>query len=96
MSHGTTDPEGMMSMASKTSVSLVKNVFVATLGDGRRIKHVDLNKMAYALFRAGVLASDINFEWRAGLRMITAGQQVSLIAEMTRLKREQPKLTIAA
>ena len=82
-------------MASKTSVSLVKNVFVATLGDGRRIKHVDLNKMAYALFRAGV-SSDINFEWRAGLRMITAGQQVSLIAEMTRLKREQPKLTIAA
>ena len=84
-----------MSMASKTSVSLVKNVFVATLGDGRRIKHADLNKMAYALFRAGV-SSDINFEWRAGLRMITAGQQVSLIAEMTRLKREQPKLTIAA
>ena len=82
-------------MASTTSVSLVKNVFVATLGDGRCIKHVDLNKMAYALFRAGV-SSDINFEWRAGLRMITAGQQVSLIAEMTRLKREQPKLTIAA
>ena len=52
--------------------------------------------MAYALFRAGVLSSDINFEWRAGLRMITAGQQVSLIAEMTRLKREQPKLMIAA
>ena len=82
-------------MAIQASVSLVKNVFVATLGDGRRIKHVDLNKMAYALFRAGV-SSDINFEWRAGLRMITAGQQVSLIAEMTRLKREQPKLTIAA
>ncbi len=83
-------------MAIQASVSLVKNVFVATLGDGRCIKHVDLNKMAYALFRAGVLSSDINFEWRAGLRMITAGQQVSLIAEMTRLKREQPKLTIAA
>ena len=83
-------------MASKTSVSLVKNVFVATLGDGRHIRHVDLNKMAYALFRAGVLSSDINFEWRAGLRMITAGQQVGLIAEMTRLKREQPKLMIAA
>ena len=82
-------------MAIQASVSLAKNVFVATLGDGRRIEHVDLNKMAYALFRAGV-SSDINFEWRAGLRMITAGQQVSLIAEMTRLKREQPKLTIAA
>jgi hypothetical protein len=70
------------------------------LGDGRRIKHADLNKMAYALLRAGVLSSDINFEWRAGLRMITAGQQVSLTAEMTRLNheknREKPNLTIAA
>ena len=87
-------------MASKTSVSLVKNVFVATFGDGRRIKHADLNKMAYALVRAGVLSSDINFEWRAGLRMITAGQQVSLTAEMTRLNheknRENFKLMIAA
>jgi hypothetical protein len=36
-----------MTMATQTSVSLVKNVFVAILGDGRRIKHADLNKMAY-------------------------------------------------
>ena len=83
-------------MATQTSVSLVKNIFVATLGDGRRIEHADLNKMAYALFRAGIVSSDVNFEWRAGLRMVTAGQQVSLTAEMTRLEREKPKLTIAA
>jgi len=83
-------------MATQATVSLIKNVFVATLGDGRRIKHADLRKMAYALLRAGVLSSDVKFEWHAGLRMITAGQQVSLTAEMTRLERERPKLTIAA
>jgi hypothetical protein len=83
-------------MATQATVSLIKNVFVAILGDGRRIKHADLRKMAYALFRAGVLSSDVKFEWHAGLRMITAGQQVSLTAEMTRLERERPNLTIAA
>ncbi|MGV0951607.1 MAG: hypothetical protein ACOYB3_13125 [Azonexus sp.] len=83
-------------MATQATVSLIKNVFVATLGDGRRIKHADLRKMAYALLRAGVLSSDVKFEWHAGLRMITAGQQVSLSAEMTRLERERPNLTIAA
>jgi hypothetical protein len=83
-------------MATQATVSLIKNVFVATLGDGRRIKHADLRKMAYALLRSGVLSSDVKFEWHAGLRMITAGQQVSLTAEMTRLERERPNLTIAA
>jgi hypothetical protein len=83
-------------MANQASISLIRNVFVATLGDGRRIKHADLHKMAYALFRAGVLSSDVKFEWHAGLRMITAGQQASLIAEIRRLEREKPNLTIAA
>lgn len=83
-------------MTTQSTVSLIKNVFIATLGDGRRIKHADLRKMAYALFHAGVLSSDVKFEWHAGLRMITAGQQVSLIAEITRLEREKPNLTIAA
>jgi hypothetical protein len=85
-----------MTMAIYASVSLIKNVFVATLGDGRRIKHSDLSKMAYALSLAGVLANDVKFEWRAGLRMITAGQQVNLIAEIRRLERKKPNLTIAA
>jgi hypothetical protein len=85
-----------MAMTTQSTVSRIKNVFIATLGDGRRIKHADLRKMAYALFRAGVLSSDVKFEWHAGLSMITAGQQVSLIAEITRLEREKPNLTIAA
>ncbi len=85
-------------MANQASISLIRNVFVATLGDGRRIKHSDLHKMAYALFCAGVRASDVKYEWHAGLRMITAGQQVGLSSEMLRLERENPpaKLTNVA
>lgn len=85
-------------MTSQASITLVKNVFVATLGDGRRIKHSDLNKMAYALFCAGVRANTIKYEWRAGLRMITAGQQAALSAELTRLGQDdaKPGLTVAA
>jgi len=85
-------------MANQASIALVRNVFVATLGDGRRIKHADLNKMAYALFCAGVHASDVRYEWHAGLRMITAGQQVGLSSELLRLERENApvKLTNVA
>ena len=85
-------------MANQASIALVRNVFVATLGDGRRIKHSDLNKMAYALFCAGVRSNTIKFEWRAGLRMITAGQQAALSAELSRLAQDdaKPALTVAA
>jgi len=85
-------------MANQASIALVRNVFVATLGDGRRIKHADLSKMAYALFCAGVHASDVRYEWHAGLRMITAGQQVGLSSELLRLERENTpvKLTNVA
>lgn len=83
-------------MTTQATVSLVGEVFMATLGDGRRIRQCDLRRMAYALFYAGVLASDVRFEWRSGLRMITAGQQVSLTAEIARLERDRPHLTLAA
>jgi hypothetical protein len=83
-------------MADHATVSLINDVFVARLGDRRRIKHADLDEMACALSLAGVLASDVRFEWRAGLRMITAGQQVALSAEMRRLQHQIRGLTIAA
>jgi hypothetical protein len=82
-------------MASKARMSLFKNAPVVTLGDDHGSGHPEMRNMAFALFRVGV-PSDVNYEWRAGLRMITAGQQVSLTAEMTRLEREKPKLMIAA
>ena len=83
-------------MTTQATVSLVGDVFVATLGDGRRIKQFDPRRMAYALFSAGVVSGDVRFEWRAGLRMITAGQQISLTSEIARLERESANLTVAA
>ncbi|MBL0352374.1 MAG: hypothetical protein WBJ68_01995 [Candidatus Dechloromonas phosphoritropha] len=83
-------------MATQATVSLVGNIFFATLGDGRRVKQPDLRRLAYALYSSGVLSADIRFEWRAGLRMTTAGQRVGLTAEMTRLERESLNLTVAA
>ena len=83
-------------MATQATVSLVGDVFFATLGDGRRVKQCDLRRMAYALYSVGILSADVRFEWRAGLRMTTAGQQVSLTAEMARLERESLNLTVAA
>ena len=84
-------------MASYANVSLTQNVFAATLSDGRRFEQPDPRQMAYVLFRAGVLADDVKFEWRTGCRMLTAGQQIGLSSEMRRLKREgQLDLVIAA
>ena len=83
-------------MTTQATVSLVGDVFMATLGDGRRIKQCDLRRMAYALFSDGVVSGDVRFEWRAGLRMITAGQQVALSAEKRRLQHQIRGLTIAA
>ena len=83
-------------MANQASVSHVKHNFVATLSDGRRIERPDLHTIAYALYSAKIPARYVSFEWRAGLRMITAGQQVSLTAEMRRLEREAGRFEIAA
>jgi len=83
-------------MTIQATISLVGEAFFATLGDGRRITQCDLRRMAYALHHVGVASGDVRFEWRAGLRMVTAGQQISLIAEIARLERERSDLTIAA
>jgi hypothetical protein len=57
--------------------------FIATLSDGQRIERSGLHKMADALHRAGVSANAVTYEWRAGLQMITAGQQVALRAAIS-------------
>ena len=87
----------MIVLAGHAKVSLIQNVFVATLSDGRCIEQPDTRHMAYALFRAGVLAEELKFEWRTGCRMLTAGQQIGLSSEMRRLEREgRHDLLIAA
>lgn len=83
-------------MVIYATVSFFKKEFVAELSDGRRVGQPDFRKMAEALFCAGVLADDVSFEWKAGQRMITAGQKVALCAEVRRLARERRVLSIAA
>lgn len=84
-------------MTRSARVSLIQNVFVATLSDSRRFEQSDLQKMAYMLFRAGVLAHEVSFEWRSGSRMLTAGQKIGLSSEMRRLEHKgQRDLVIAA
>ena len=84
-------------MTRSACVSLIQTVFVATLSDSRRIEQPDLRKLAYSLSRAGVLAQEVNFEWRPGFRMLTAGQKIGLSSEMRRLEHKgQRDLVIAA
>lgn len=83
-------------MATCASVAFFKNEFIAVLSDGRRIEQPDLREMADMLARAGVSSSEVQFEWQAGQRMITAGQQVAMRAEIRRYKREHEFLGVAA
>lgn len=77
-------------MTIQASVLLQKNEFIAELSDGRRIVQADLQGIAAALHEAGVRSSNARCEWRAGHRLLTAGQQVALRAEMCRLEKGQP------
>jgi len=83
-------------MAIRATVTLVEHTFIAALSDGRQLDRSDMHEMANALFRAGVSADTVRYEWGAGRRMITSGQQVALRAEVQRLERESKGLSIAA
>lgn len=83
-------------MATSATVMFQKNEFVAALSDGRCIERHDWREMATALFQAGVESSAVQYEWRSGQRMITAGQQVALRAEMHRLAHSGEVRVIAA
>lgn len=88
--------EGTVAMIIQASIALFMDQFVATLSNGQRVERSGVHKMADALHRAGVPASAVNYEWRAGLQMITAGQQVALRAAI-RLREEQSiRLSVAA
>ena len=83
-------------MAITANIAFIEAEFVATLSDGRRLRHGDLILMAELLHKAGVLADSLTFEWHAGQRMITAGQQSALIAEVRRWERKPKGFTAAA
>lgn len=83
-------------MSIQANIAFCKNAFIAVLSDGRRIEQPDFRDMAYALHCAGVRADHIQYDWQAGQRMITAGQQVALRAEMRRLENDGGSLSFAA
>lgn len=83
-------------MTTCATVAFFKNEFIATLSDGRHIEQPDLRAMAALLANAGVQANTVKFEWHAGQRMITAGQQAALCAELRRLKPGPGSVAIAA
>lgn len=84
-------------MATQANIAFFKNEFIATLSDGQRIQQSDLHELAEALHRAGVHSNCVQYEWHAGQRMITAGQQVALRAAIRRKEHPPPAgLSIAA
>ena len=83
-------------MATTAKVAFFKNEFVVDLNDGRHLEESNLQALADALYRAGVQSSQVEYEWRPGHRMITAGQQVALRAAIRHQEREHVDLSIAA
>lgn len=88
-------------MAPQASIAYFKNHFVAQLDDGRSIEQADFRGMAHALHSAGIAEADVSFDWCPGQRMITAGQQVALRAELKRLSKasttnDKPNLAVVA
>ena len=83
-------------MTIQAIILLIKNEFIAELSDGRQIRQPEFRAMAFALYSAGVTARNTQFEWRTGHRIMTAGQQVALTAEIVRLEREHTGLELAA
>lgn len=83
-------------MTVSANVVACRDLFIAELSDGRRIERPDLHNMAQALYRAGVSARNLNFDWRADAGMVTAGKQAALSAELRLLGTRSASLSAAA
>lgn len=63
-------------------VNIVGARFRAELNDGRFLETPNLTELASELNRAGVSANRVSYAWRAGQRLLTAGQRVALCAAL--------------
>jgi hypothetical protein len=83
-------------MSIDANVTFIDGRFVATLSDGRKLDQPYLREFADALFNSGVQADNVSYQWSVGHRMITAGQQVALVAAIRQREGEGEELRIAA
>ena len=74
-------------MAITANIGAFESKFVALLTEGHNIEATGLRDLAKSLIRVGVEASNVQYQWRAGQRMLTAGQQAAFAAEMRALGR---------
>ena len=81
-------------MVITANIAYFKGEFVASLSDGKRIERYDWREMARALHELGVGDTAIEYQWHTGQRMITAGQQVALRAEIRRLSHMSANHTV--
>ena len=83
-------------MELHATVACFNDRFIAELSDGRSFQQLGFREMADTLHHAGVAADGVHYEWHAGQRMITAGQQVALVAAIRQHERTFVGLSIAA
>lgn len=74
-------------MSITANIGAFETEFVASLSDGHCMQAASLCELAKSLFRVGVAGDNVQYEWCAGQRMLTAGQQSAFNAEMRVLGR---------
>lgn len=84
-------------MTTTASIILIKNQFIATLSDGQHFENSNMRALAEMLGKAGVKGCNVSFDWNgsSGQRMITAGQQVAIRAEMRHFEMHPAKKNLA-
>jgi hypothetical protein len=78
------------------NVGIRHDTFIANFDDGRSFEASDMYALAKVLVSSGISVQRVGYEWRAGQRMMTAGQQVALAAEMRFLLVEATEFSVAA
>jgi hypothetical protein len=73
-------------MAISAGVAGARDRYLATLSDGQRLERPNLRALAQALHGAGVTAGRVSSVRHPGQPIITAGQEVALVAEIRKLE----------
>ncbi|MBK7900400.1 MAG: hypothetical protein KA603_10695 [Azonexus sp.] len=73
-------------MVISAGVAGARDRYLATLSDGQRLERPDLRALAQALHGAGVSAGRVSSVRHPGQPIITAGQEVALVAEIRKLE----------